>query len=696
ATQFFLRDAHGVVDRLRQAKQGQFKLDESRSAFYLANTKGFPLNTEVETLLTFTSEEPGFLVRMHAPDPKAVSLREHYSFVQLPEDGYKPRAFDPRVGVFGIEFFDFGSPVTEPIEKRWIERHWLQKNDPNAAVSEPVKPIVYYIDPGAPERIQKALLEGVSWWNEGFEAAGFKNAFQVKVLPPGADPMDIRYNMVDWVDRSTRGWSYGASVSDPRTGEIIKANVTLGSLRSRQDFLIGSGLVPLYNAAQASGDSAAGDWCDFGSGSDLSFLETIDPTPDEVVDLVLARTRQLGAHEVGHTLGLAHNFAASTYGRASVMDYPAPMVEIKDGKLDLSHAYSTGIGEYDKFAIKYAYSEFKPGADEKNELEKIIDDGVKAGMLYITDADARPPGAAHPLASLWDNGSDPIAMLKHEMEVRRIGLEQFGMRNISDGTPLALLEQKLVPLYLHHRYQMAAAVKSLGGVYYTYAVKTASGPSPSKVQEIVSGDKQREALNAVLETISPDELTLPKRILDLIPPRAFGFEGHEIELFGKRTDPVFDPTSAATTAADMTISGLLEPHRAARLIEFHSLNNQYPGFDEVIDALLDHTWYQSAPSDAYHTQIAQAVAGQAVEGLIDLAADPDARAEVRAAATAGLRRLLTHLNNEADSATSWMDASFKTSTKDTINRFFSRPDEVHKKTKPIEPPPGDPIGSGSR
>ncbi|HYL98036.1 MAG TPA: zinc-dependent metalloprotease [Blastocatellia bacterium] len=698
ATQFFVRDAHGVIDRLRQTKQGQFKLDDSRSAFYLDNTKGFPLNTEVETVLTFTSEDPGFLVRMHAPDPKAVTLREHYSLVQLPEDGYKPRAFDPRVGVFGIEFFDYGSPPSEPIEKRWMERHWLQKKDPNAAVSEPVKPIVYYIDPGAPEAIRQALAEGVSWWNEAFEAAGFKNAFQVKILPSGADPMDIRYNMVDWVDRSTRGWSYGASVSDPRTGEIIKANVTLGSLRSRQDFLIGSGLAPLYsssNASRASGDVADDGQCDYGSGADLAFLETVDPNPDDVVQLVLARTRQLGAHEVGHTLGLAHNFAASTYGQASVMDYPAPMVEIKNGKLDFSHAYSTGVGAYDKFAIKYAYSEFKPGADEKKELEQIIEEGEKEGMLFISDADARPAGAAHPLASLWDNGSDPIAMLKHEMEVRRIGLEQFGLRNLPNGAPLAMLEQKLVPLYLHHRFQMTAAAKSLGGVYYTYAVRTPSGPSPSKVQEIVPADRQREALNAVLETITPDELALPKRILDMIPPRAFGFEGREIELFGKRTDPVFDPTAAASTAADMAISALLEPHRAARLIEFHSLDKQYPGFDEVIDALLDHTWYQSAPSDDYHTQIAKAVAGLTVERLIDLAADPDASSEVRAAASAGLRKLVLHLNNEADSATSWIDSGFKVAAKDNIDRFLSRPDETHRKTKPIEPPPGDPIGTGS-
>jgi Domain of unknown function (DUF5117) len=244
ATAFFLRDSHGVADRLRQTRQGNYRFDESRSAFYLPRTKGFPNNTEVETIVTLAGDEPGEWLRGVTPSPQALTVRQHHSFVELPDDGYKPRAYDPRTGSIPMLFYDYASPFTTPIEKRWITRHRLQKKDPNAAVSEAVKPIVYYVDNGAPEPIRSALVEGAAWWGRAFEAAGFRNAYQVKVLPEGADPMDVRYNMINWVHRSTRGWSYGASVTDPRTGEIIKGNVSLGSLRIRQDVMLGTGMIP--------------------------------------------------------------------------------------------------------------------------------------------------------------------------------------------------------------------------------------------------------------------------------------------------------------------------------------------------------------------------------------------------------------------------------------------------------------------
>jgi hypothetical protein len=695
ATAFFMRDAHGVVETLRRTNQGRFQADESRSSFYLPRTKNFPQNTEVETQLTFTSDEPGRLVRETVPTPQSLTVRQHHSFVALPDAGYKPRRLDPRVGVMGVEFYDYASPITEPIEKRWINRHRLQKKDPSAAVSEPVKPIIYYVDSGAPEPIRSALIEGASWWNEAFEAAGFKNAFQVKLLPAEADPMDVRYNMINWVHRSTRGWSYGGSVEDPRTGEIIKGNVTLGSLRVRQDFLLGTGMIPPYTSGGSRNGGGGGDaFCELGmmSGGDDDYL-TEDSSTDAAA-MSVARIRQLSAHEVGHTLGLAHNFAASTYGgRASVMDYPAPLVEIKNGKLDFSNAYGRGVGEYDKFAIRYAYMQVSPGADEAAELERLLEDGTKRGMLFISDGDARPPGAAHPLANLWDNGDDPVAMLKHEMEVRRIGLAQFGLGNIPRGTPLSMLEAKLLPLYLHHRYQLQAAVKSVGGLYYTYAVKTAAGANPARVQEIVAPARQREALAAVLDTLRPETLAIPPRILALIPPRAYGYEGGTGEYFQNRADPSFDPIAAATIAADLAILPLVEPHRAARLNNFHALSAANPDFKQILDALVARTWPGDAPRDAYHAAIARSVQSLTVTRLMDTAANADAAPQVRAAATETLRELNERLKpTSTDAATS----AHRRATRDDIERFLARPDAPRKQSAPLPIPQGDPIGSGSR
>jgi len=621
ATDFFLTDHHGVARRLREAEQGSYSLDRNRSAIFLERTKTFPLNTEVEVTLTFTTNDrPGRLVREVAPSADTITVRQHHSFVASPPPGYTPRRADTRVGVFGIEFYDYASPFTTPITKRWIARHRM----------EPGKPLVYYVDNGVPEPIRSALVEGASWWNAAFEAAGFPNGFQVKVLPPDADPLDVRYNVIHWVHRSTRGWSYGGGIIDPRTGEIIKGNVLLGSLRIRQDVLLARGLMPVY--------------------------DELDPATSPSL-MALARIRQLSAHEVGHTLGLDHNMAASTYGRASVMDYPAPYVKITNGKLDLSEAYSSGVGPYDVAAIRYAYQPVSSDA----ELEAL----AKAVPLFVSDPHSRPVSGAHPLGSVWDNGADPVAMLRHEIEVRRIALAQFDLRNLDQGEPRSVLEEKLLPLFLHHRYQLEAAAKSIGGVSFTYDA------TPPRA---VPAKQQRDALAAALATLQPEFLTIPQRIVDLIPPPSYNHGNPNTELFPRRTDPVFDPIAAAMTSADITVSALLDPARCARLTQ----QNELP-LREVLDALIDVASREGRITRATRTLL--------FVRLAELGANRDADSQVRAEAADALRRLSSRLANVADAA----ETAHRAMTRDDIKRFLERPAEAWQPPRLPEIPPGPPI-----
>ena len=510
-----------------------------------------------------------------------MTLREHHSFVELPDLKYKPRKLDPRAPSFGIEFYDYASPITEPVEKRWIARHRLEKKDPSAAISEPVEPIVYYVDNGAPEPIRTALVEGASWWNQAFEAAGFRNAFQVKVLPADADPMDVRYNMINWVHRSTRGWSYGGGITDPRTGEIIKGNVTLGSLRVRQDFMIGSGLIPQY----AEGDDPRACLADMSPEPD--YLAALDDSTDSVGDVAGAHPPARGARDRPHA-GLRAQLRRE-HLRPRLGDGLSGAVGRDQGRqarsVERLRDRHRRIRQVRRPVRLLAVPRRRQrGAGARDRSSKTA--SPTACSTSPTRTRVRP-NAAHPLASLWDNGADPIATLEHEMEVRRIGLSQFGLTSIPVGTPLSELELKLLPLYLHHRYQLLAAVKSLGGVYFTYAVRTPGGPNPPVVAEIVPPAKQKAALAAVLDTLSVDALRIPERILSLIPPTAFGYGGGTAEPFDRRTNPTFDPIGAATIAADVAVSALLQPQRAARVNEHASRNAENPSLQRCGDVAGD-------------------------------------------------------------------------------------------------------------
>ncbi len=687
ATDFFLRDTHGAAASMQRGGQGTFLLDRSRSVFHLPRTKVFPKNVEIETWLTFTCESPGPEVRSTAASGQAVSLRQHHSLVELPGPGYTPREADPRVSAGSITIYDYATAIDEDLQIHWVTRHRLRKKNPRAGRSEPVEPIIYYVDPGAPEPIYTALKEGAAWWNEAFEAAGFINAFRVEDLPEDADPQDLRYNMIHWTHRSTRGWSYGGSVVDPRTGEIIKGNVNLGSLRLRQDVLLGEGMVPVYGSGGPAGGTTAGlreiGEMSLAGGPTFDYLARVAPGTDPV-EMALARVQQLSCHEVGHTLGYGHNYLTSAYGRSSVMDYPAPLVNItRDGRLDLSDAYPEGVGTYDIFAVKWTYSEFPPGSDEKEELEKIIQEGLRQGIRFAADAEARPLGAAHPKAALWDNGADLVEHLRHEIEVRRIGLETFGEHNIGMGEPLASLEEVLVPLYLHHRYQMEAAAHSLGGADYNYALRG----DGQRAIEIVPAEKQYEALELLLATLQPDFLTLPDRILDLIPPRAFGMTTGEI--FTKRTDPVLDPIGMAATAADMTVRLILQPQRMARLVDFHSRDSSYPGLQRVLDRLLDATWYATPPGSYLSTR----------QGAVKVAVDYVVleRMKSEASNTANPPQVRSILLEKFHHLRAWLEAlddqfPHQRMAQEDIERWLRRTEGYDGPVVVPAAPPGSPIG----
>ncbi|MDA0687024.1 MAG: zinc-dependent metalloprotease [Proteobacteria bacterium] len=655
ATDFFLRDARDVIGTLAGSNQGNFTLDKSRSALYLENTRSFPENVEVEAMLTFTSNNPGNLVNGVAASGNAVTLRQHHSIVKLPDDNYRPRLADPRIGTIGPTIQDYGTDIDQGMSIHLVGRHRLEKRNPDAARSEALEPIIYYVDSGTPEPIKSALIEGASWWNQAFEAAGFIDAFQVRELPAGADPQDVRYNMIHWTHRRTRGYSYGGSVMDPRTGEIIKGNVNLGSLRLRQDYLHGQGLLPAFD-----------------------YLSEVTLGSSASINMALDRVRQLSAHEVGHTIGFPHNYLASAYGRESVMDYPAPLVEItEDGELDLSNAYLQRIGEYDKLAVRYAYEQFPEGANEAEELARIVQESLDSGLIFMAHNNNSFVGAGHQFASVWDNGSNLVDHLKHEIEVRRIGLETFGEAVIRNGEPLSDLESVLLPLYMHHRFQLNSAAQSIGGADYRYALR-GDGQVPFT---IIDGEEQRDALETVLSTLTVDFLTLPESILQNLPPAAYRHTQHEP--FPGRTGLLFDPLGAAEGSASLTVQQLLHPARMARLVAYGAMGD-YPDLEEVIDRLLEVSWEADSPDTEYGTQLLRVIQRVTVDEMMRQAVSEDSSGEVRAVLSDRLGDLASRLEGQRNAS------AHETTVAADIRRWQQNPADFTP-TPALRLPPGDPI-----
>jgi len=669
---FVARDGFGVIDALKSAKQGDYKLDADLSYPDVGETGVFPENLEFEAHLTFHSDQTGRDAVGHevegiAPEPHDVTLIEHVSLIKLPEPGFTPRLADPRTGAFSTLVADYSAPLSAPIVRRLAHRFRLEKIDATAARSRVKKPIVFYVDRAAPEPVRSALVEGASWWAKAFDAAGFIDAFSVKVLPEGVNPLDARYNVINWVHRQTRGWSYGANIIDPRTGEIVKGAVLLGSLRARQDRMIFEGLV--------------------GAGKTGTGAE------DDPLRVVLMRLRQLAVHETGHALGLEHNFAASTFGdRESVMDYPPPRIKIVNGEFDFSDAYKVGIGAWDRFAIHWLYDEAPTGVDQNAELLTIVRDGYAGGLKFVSDADSRPTSAANPAGALWDDGSDAVAELDHVMEIRRIALARFGVGNLPPGAAVAELKRIIVPIYLFHRYEVDATAKLVGGVDFAYPVEGDANPAA----HVVDGAAQRRALAALLHTVDPAVLDLPDGLMDLLSTGESSDhdKAFDAELFGDPRNPVFDLSAAAEAASDITFGDLLDPARLNRVAAAREADPLT--LSELLDTTIAAV-FPAEPGGGSHTglirrRVQSRLVATLAADLEDKSLSPAAGAMIgEKLAQLGHRLEGADYPDPADTAEAHALSAILLDRSGARLKALAERD----KARNVEPPPGMPIGAES-
>ena len=664
ATEFVMRDWNSVAERLSGSRQGTYAVARDRSSIYRPYTKAFPENTEIDVALTFaTPGAPGRIVQQIVPDGRALTLHQHLTLLKLPGDEYRPRAWDPRVGYFGITFNDYAQPIQQPLQVRWIARHRLERvnaSDPSSPVK---KPIVYYVDRGIPEPVRSATLEGVKWWEQAFDRAGLRGGFRAELLPEGVDPMDARYNVVQWENRNERGWSVGGTIDDPRTGEILKGMARMDSHRARTDYNLYAGLM---GAEAAAADTA----------------------------FVLARVRQVSAHEVGHTLGLQHNYIASTYERGSVMDYPPPRVALtRDGRIDVSAAYAVGPGAYDVWAVHWGYGIF-PQATERDSLQRIVADGLRQGFLYLSDADARPEYGSDPRVSLWDDRGTSTAFLENQLAVRRVALRRFGERNIRPGEPVALLQERFAPVYFMHRFAINAVAKAIGGMEYTNAVRGDQQQATRPVPDA----QQRAALATLVGAIRPAELAIPDTVLTLMVPGAQSVTP-SVELFGSRVRPAFDELGAARTLAQMVVDAILQPDRAARLVQLAMREGSATAvarpltLGSVIDELVRATWREPAPTSAKLAALQRVAQRTVADRLLGLAADSNAAPEARAMAELKVTDLRAFAVARSRGARQDEERAHWLAVATDFGRWLEHR-ELPNLTAPLPAPPGDPFGLG--
>ena len=652
-TSFLISDAHGVSQRLKYSNSGSYTLNKSMSAIDLDRTKAFPKNIEFDVLLTFTGIPSGNLVRSVTPTASNLTVNQHHSFVELPDNNYKKRKFDPRSGSNPFIVYDYSTPIDEKLEQRFIVRHRLNKKYPKQEISEPVDPIVYYIDNGTPEPVKTALIEGGNWWNQAFESAGYKDAFRIEVLPEDADPMDVRYNLIQWIHRSTRGWSYGASIVDPRTGEIIKGQVSLGSLRVRQDYMILSGLIDNPN--------------------DIENKALIKETS-------LDRIRQLSAHEIGHTLGFAHNYISSANNRSSVMDYPHPKIDIIDGDINIDNAYSKNIGDWDKVTVRYAYTDFQENENEEIKLNQIIEEAVNKGLYFLSDSDSRPVGSANPFSHLWDNGEFPYKELNKLLKVRDLALKNIDLENLIDGEPYDRIEDILVPIYMLHRYQIESTAKAIGGVDYLYFVKNLNN---DKVK-FVNSKLQKESLESLLNVLNPKNLVLPDNLIEILSPRSFR-NPRTRENFESNTGVTFDYINASSSVINHTLTFLINPERINRIYQQNMFGENILKLEDYL-TIISNSIFSNKKMSLYESSINNNTSSLFLDHLF-LAFNNSKTNDLSKSL------ILSSIVNTKETLSSNLN-NYNAFLVNKINGFLDNPD----KYKPIEKtkiPDGSPIGNFS-